>query len=84
MRSYAIDLQEANSQADGSLLGVRLGRLSIRTKTPVAVIAKQCRVSRVTVYNWFVGTYSPKYKNQIMVQRLISSMKEKLAASKAK
>ena len=48
-----------NKQADGSLSGVKLGRVCIRKEVPVAEVALQLGVSRQTVYNWFTGAHEP-------------------------
>lgn len=57
--SYSVDLIERNKEADSKLLGVRLGRACIKRKVPIARVAKELKVSRQTVYNWFSGVFEP-------------------------
>jgi DNA-binding phage protein len=57
--SYSVDLIERNKEADGKLLGVRLGRACIKKKIPITQVAKELKVSRQTVYNWFSGVFEP-------------------------
>jgi len=56
---YTTRLSTMNKQADGSLSGVKLGRVCIRKEVPVAEVALQLGVSRQTVYNWFTGAHEP-------------------------
>ena len=56
---YTTRLSTMNKQADGSLSGVKLGRVCIRKEVPVAEVALQLGVSRQTVYNWFTGAHGP-------------------------
>lgn len=48
-------LVERNKKADRRHLGVALGRKCIALNIPVTDIAEQLGVSRMTIYNWFVG-----------------------------
>lgn len=57
---YSSILVERNKKANRRLLGVALGRKCIAHNIPVADIAKELGVSRMTVYNWFVGAHEPQ------------------------
>lgn len=43
------------AKADGSSLGVQLGRLCVEANLPAAYVAKALETSRISVYNWFRG-----------------------------
>ena len=73
---YSIELKEINDSADSTLLGVKLGRICIKTKTPVAFVTNICKVSRATVYNWFTGRYSPTIKHRAVVAELIEKLED--------
>jgi len=64
---YSIRLIQLNKAADRKLLGVRLGKLCIQHDVPVSSVATKLGVSRQTVYNWFIGTTSPR---PTLVQRV--------------
>jgi DNA-binding XRE family transcriptional regulator len=64
-----------NKQADGSLSGVKLGRVCIRKEVPVAEVALQLGVSRQTVYNWFTGAHEPNEDLKDAVKILIAEYK---------
>lgn len=72
---YTTRLGSLNKQADGSLLGVKLGRVCIKHEVPVIDIASQLGVSRQTVYNWFMGTHEPKEELTLYIQELIDELK---------
>ena len=72
---YTTRLGSLNKQADGSLLGVKLGRLCIKYEVPVIDVASQLGVSRQTVYNWFTGTHKPKEMLTPFIQELIDELK---------
>tara|TARA_R100000664_G_C2718459_1_gene112716 strand:+ start:22 stop:255 length:234 start_codon:yes stop_codon:yes gene_type:complete len=73
---YTTRLGSLNKQADGSLLGVKLGRLCIKYEVPVIDVASQLGVSRQTVYNWFMGTHEPKEILTPLIQELIDELKK--------
>ena len=71
---YSLRLVQLNREADGSNLGVRLGRLCIEHDIPVAEVAKQCSVSRVTVYSWFCGATTPQPNKLPDIKKFIESI----------
>jgi hypothetical protein len=58
---YSLRIADLNKKAEGSLLGVKLGRLCIKNNVPVVEVSGVLGVSRQTVYNWFIAdTYVHK------------------------
>lgn len=55
--SYNVKTVRLNAAADGELLGVQLGRLTIHRNIPVAVVAQELGVTRAVVYNWISGKH---------------------------
>lgn len=56
---YSLKTVERNKAADGSKLGVALGRVCIERCIPVTEVARRLHVTRQTVYNWFEGASNP-------------------------
>lgn len=59
---FLIQLQ----QADGSLLGVQLGRLCVEANLPVVYVAEALEVSRNTVHLWFRGQVMHESKRKVV------------------
>jgi hypothetical protein len=58
---YSLRIADLNKKADGSLLGVKLGRVCVKNNVPVVEVSTKLGVSRQTVYNWFIAdTYVHK------------------------
>lgn len=53
--TYSRKIVKRNSEADTSLLGVRLGRLCIENAVPVSIVAKRLDIAKPTIYDWFCG-----------------------------
>ena len=64
---YSQKLVDANKKADADSLGVALGRFCIAKEITATQVAAELGVSRMTVYNWFWGEFtpSPAYAGQI-------------------
>jgi hypothetical protein len=60
MNGYSIRVAEAIKNADGSLLGVQLGRKCLERDIPVVEVARILKVTRQTVYSWFLGKARPQ------------------------
>lgn len=71
MQGYTIRVAKAIEAADGSLLGVKLGRLCIEHDIGVAKVAKYLGVTRQTVYYWFTGKSQPHANYEDAVARMI-------------
>jgi hypothetical protein len=72
MLSYTLDLKSKVDAADGSLIGVQLGKFCIANNIPVYKIAQQFSVSRMTVYHWFKGEVKPHKSKHPAIQKFIS------------
>lgn len=59
MIGYSSEFIKKNKTANGKLLGVKLGRYCIKNNISVAEVSRKMRVTRQTVYNWFVGKGIP-------------------------
>lgn len=70
-RGYSYQLVQKIRAADPAHIGVKLGCLCIEKNIPVAQVAKDLGVSRLTVYTWFEGKFYPK-------PRTVEKMKELL------
>lgn len=74
MHGYSQRLIEQNRQADGHLSGVRLGRVCIERQVPVSAIAREFKVSRQTVYNWFTGAANPSPTYRVLVDAYLAKL----------
>jgi transposase len=72
---YSSRIVQLNKKAKKSNLGVILGRLCIARGVEVAVVAARLGVSRMTIYNWFVGAHEPQAKHEDAINKLLSSFK---------
>lgn len=59
MSGYSIRMAQSIEEADGNLLGVKLGRVCLARDISVAEAAREMGVSRQTVYYWFLGLSQP-------------------------
>ncbi len=75
MRGYSIRVAEAIKEADGSLLGVQLGRACLARDISVSVVAKGLKVTRQTVYHWFLGLSEPRGNARDAIQTYLASIK---------
>lgn len=71
---YSLWLLELNKEADGKLLGVKLGRECIKRNISVATVAKKFKVSRQTVYNWFSGKVEPNENRHAAIQAYLDQL----------
>lgn len=60
MSGYSIRVATAIAEADGNMLGVKLGRACLARDIPVAEAAREVGVTRQTVYHWFLGLSEPR------------------------
>jgi len=74
---YSQSLVEANKKANIKSLGVALGRLCIKHEVPVSEVARELRVSRMTVYNWFWGVRTPTLHLQPRVVQYTEKLKKR-------
>lgn len=72
---YGVHTAKKVKEADGHLLGVKLGRLCVENDIPAKEVAEKFYVSRQTVYNWFVGKTAIRNQNMIVaVQKYIAQL----------
>jgi hypothetical protein len=72
---YSILTIDRNKAADGSKLGVALGRVCIEKCIPVTEVANKIKVTRQTVYNWFEGTTNPNDYYTHEIASFLSSLR---------
>jgi hypothetical protein len=72
---YSSRLIALNKQASKTKLGVALGRKCIAHDVPVSRIADQLGVSRMTIYNWFIGSHEPQPAHASAITKLLSAFK---------
>jgi hypothetical protein len=75
MQGYTIRVAEAIKEADGSLLGVQLGRACLARDIPVSAVAERLKVTRQTVYHWFLGLSEPRGGARDAIQTYLASIK---------
>jgi transcriptional regulator with XRE-family HTH domain len=63
-----------NKDADPELIGVRLGHACIEKNVSVADVARELKVTRQTIYNWFFGIGSPVRAVVPTVELYLSSL----------
>lgn len=68
---YSYSMVRKIRDADPALIGVKLGALCIERDIPVAQVAADLGVSRVTVYTWFTGQFHPKPEMAARIERLL-------------
>jgi len=73
---YSIRILQEVENSNKDKLGVRLGALCIKKGIPVIEVAKRCKVSRPTIYNWFLGTYNPNKSQTETIEAYIKELSE--------
>jgi DNA invertase Pin-like site-specific DNA recombinase len=68
---YSQSLVDAIQTADPNNVGMAFGRFCVSMGIPATQVAKALNVSRMTVYNWFWGEYSPSRKNIEQIDEFI-------------
>ena len=74
-RGYASRIVKANLAADSKSPGVALGRFCITKEIPVSDVADYFDVSRMTIYKWFVGEWSPRKQNAEKIWEMLEKAK---------
>jgi transcriptional regulator with XRE-family HTH domain len=73
-QGYTIKVAEAIKNADGSLLGVQLGRICLDRDISVLEAARTLGVTRQTVYQWFCGETTPQTHHLDMMQEWMDKL----------
>lgn len=63
-RGYSARIISANEYAPADSLGVQLGRYCISRDISAAEVAEYFGVSRMTIYKWFTGAWTPREKHR--------------------
>ena len=73
---YSSRLVTLNKEASGHLIGVKLGRECMERNLPVTQVARELKVSRQTIYNWFCGKSCPRKDKTSAVIAYIARLKK--------
>ena len=73
---YTTRIVTLNKDANGRMIGVKLGRLCIKHDLSVIDIADRFNVSRQAVYNWFVGINDPKGITRASIEEYVVTLKD--------
>lgn len=76
LRGYSYATVLSIQAADPTLPGVQLGLLCVAQMSPVHSVAKQCGVSRQTVYSWFTGRFRPSKEKELLILAMIEDLKK--------
>ena len=75
LRGYSFRLVKANQEANSEHIGVLLGRYCIENDVPVQKVAKLFNVSRMTIYQWFVGASVPHKNKTEKIKEMLTQAK---------
>lgn len=65
-RSYGDKFLRELTQADGTKLGVQLGRLCVDNNLPAAYVAVALETTPTTIYSWFRGQGIREHKRKVV------------------
>ena len=71
-RGYSKKIISVNKEASEKSIGVQLGRYCISRDISVSEIADYFKVTRMTIYGWFDGTWIPSLKHK---EKIIEMLK---------
>jgi hypothetical protein len=74
---YSQKLVEANKKANADSLGVALGRFCIERGITATQVSVELGVSRMTVYNWFWGEFTPSPTYAEQIERFMARNKKR-------
>tara|TARA_R100001443_G_scaffold24510_2_gene36918 strand:- start:3089 stop:3340 length:252 start_codon:yes stop_codon:yes gene_type:complete len=77
-RGYSNKIANANDNADLSSAGVKLGRFCIKQDIRVLDVAKEFKVSKLTIYKWFDGTWIPNERHSELIMEYLTREDEKV------
>lgn len=70
-RGYSKRIIDANELASSDSLGVLLGRYCISRDIPVSDITEYFGVSRMAIYNWFIGKSEPRKYHRDKIEMIL-------------
>lgn len=74
---YSMSLVYANKKASIKNPGVALGRFCIDNNISAAKVSEDLGVSRMTVYNWFSGTFWPSEPHLDAIEKFTGRHKKR-------
>jgi transcriptional regulator with XRE-family HTH domain len=77
VRGYYISTRKRLEQADQSHIGVQLGLLCIDHNISVHAVSRRLKVTRQTVYSWFLGQRQPSQRMTQHITELIADLKQR-------
>jgi len=72
-RGYSTKIILANKKASETSVGVQLGRYCIPRNIPVSEVADYFKVTRMTIYGWFDGTWIPASKHEERIAEMLKN-----------
>ena len=72
-RGYSKKIILANKEASEKSVGVQLGRYCISRDISVSEIADYFKVTRMTIYGWFDGTWIPTLKHKEKITEMLKN-----------
>lgn len=72
-RGYSKKIILANKEASEKSVGVQLGRYCISRDISVSEIADYFKVTRMTIYGWFDGTWIPALKHKEKISTMLKN-----------
>ena len=72
-RGYSKKIILANKEASGKSFGLQLGRYCISRDISVSEIADYFKVTRMTIYGWFDGTWIPALKHKENISTMLKN-----------
>lgn len=73
-KGYSRKFVNANKEACPFHVGVCLGRICIERDIPIQDVAEHLKVSRQTVYSWFLGITHPHPANRKLMLELLDRL----------
>jgi len=73
-QGYSRKFVAANKCADPFHVGVQLGRICIERDIPITDVAQYLKVSRQTIYLWFLGKSKPQPKKREVLFQLLDRL----------
>ena len=72
MIGYSQQTVRRNRDADGRLIGVKLGRYCVANEIPVSDVMAYFDVTKQTVYNWFAGTHVASKRHTKLISEFLA------------
>ena len=73
-RGYSTLTARYINEANSVMLGVKLGKICVAKNIPVSDVAEYLKVSRMTVYSWFLGRHDVADRHYAKVEELVEKL----------